>query len=152
MRRLVLISLVVLALAPSADAQTLRGPLGTDGVQLANGRGLATIVSREGAILGSVGRGSVTIRDLPHGERTSVQVWGCEQRRRLNRRTRVCAGRDVRFVVRYGAWRVTMRGRDIDASAVVEGRLTLAGTAGTFSLDGGDSLSWPRSAETFDLG
>ncbi len=152
MRRLVLISVLLLALAPTADAQLSRGLLGTDGVQLEDGRGFATVVSREGAILGSVGRGRVTIRDFPRGERTSIQVWGCERRRRLGPRTRLCIGRDIRFVVSYGAWRVAMKGRDIDASAVVDGTLTLRGTAGTFSLEGDDPRRWPRSAETFELG
>ena len=151
MRRLLLISALALALAPVADAQVVRAPFGTDGVQLENGRGTATVGSRDGAILGSVGRGRVTIRDFPRGERTSIQVSGCERRRRLGPRTRLCVGRDLRFVVRYGAWRVTMKGRDIDASAVVEGTLTLQGTAGTFSLDGGEPRRWPSSAESFEL-
>ena len=152
MRRFFLILAFALAVAPAANAQALRGPFGTDGMQLEDGRGFATVVSREGAILGSVGRGRITIRDLPRGERTSIQVSGCERRRRLDRRTRVCVGRELRFVVRYGAWRVTMRGRNIDASAVVEGTLALQGTAGTFSLDGGEARRWPRSVESFDLG
>jgi hypothetical protein len=151
MRRLVLIPILVLAVVPAGRAQTLRTPAGTDGVQLVNGRGFATFVSRQGAILGSVGRGRVTIQDFADGERTSVKVFGCERRRRPAAGTRVCIGRHLRFVVRFGAWRVTMRGRDIDASAVVEGRLTLRGTAGTYSIGGSDPRRWPRSVERFEL-
>ncbi|MDQ3865244.1 MAG: hypothetical protein M3304_00230 [Actinomycetota bacterium] len=151
MRRLVFICILVLALAPAARAQDFRALAGTEGVQLANGRGFATFVGREGAILGSVGRGTVTIQDFVGGESTSVEVFGCERRRRPALRTRVCIGRHLRFVVRFGAWRVTMRGRGIDASAVVEGRLTLRGKAGTYSIGGSDPRRWPRSVERFEL-
>ncbi len=151
MRPFALICFCVLALASPANAQAFRAGFGTDGVQLANGRGFATLVSREGAILGSVGRGSVAIQDFVGGERTSIQVSGCERRRRPALHTRVCIGRHLRFVVQYGAWRVTMRGRKIDASAVVEGRLTLQGRAGTYWLKGGDPHRWPRSVERFEL-
>ena len=151
MRRLVFICVLVLAFAPTARAQDFRALAGTEGVQLMNGRGFATFVSHEGAILGSVGRGSVTIQDFVDGAGTSIQVFGCERRRRPALRTRVCSGRHLRFVVRFGAWRVTMRGRNIDASAVVEGRLTLRGRAGTYSIGGSDRRGWPRSVERFEL-
>lgn len=144
--------LAALTLVPSAYGQLPRGlALGGDAVSLENGRGVVVVTSRDGAMLGTIARGSVRIHDMPRGHVTSVRVWGCERRRRPARRTVLCVGRGLRFRIEYGTWRATLRGRGIDASAVVEGSLAIKGTRGTLIIED-EERRWPRELETFSLG
>ncbi len=43
---------------------------------------------------------------------------------------------NLHFSIAGGAWMATLRGRGISASAVVDGKVLLRGTKGTFSIDG----------------
>jgi len=148
----VLCFLAVAIAPPVADAQLSRGLEGEGGLlALENGRGTAIVVSRDGAMLGTVARGRIAIVDLPRGERTTVELSGCERRHRY-RRTVVCSGRDLSFSVYEGRWRATLVGSGINASAVIEGSVTLKGTGGTFKLGEADARRWPRLARTFRLG
>jgi hypothetical protein len=151
MRFILLTSALTLAFASAAHGAILREPEGTERLELVNGAGVASVVSREGTILGSVGRGRIVIFDMERGAETSVRVTGCETRRRRGEATTVCIGRALRFSVVKGAWRVTMIGQNIDAAAVVEGAATIEGTRGQFSIAGGERRRWPRDAETFEL-
>ena len=153
MRRLSLLTLfLLLALAPAAQAQVPRVLEGEgDTLSLTNGRGTAIAVSRDGAMLGTVVRGRIAIVDLPRGDRTEVEVSGCERRRRI-RRTVVCTGRELSFSVVDGRWRATIIGTGINASAVLEGAVTLKGTRGRYQLGDVDARRWPRTARTLQLG
>jgi hypothetical protein len=154
MRRLVLLTAVLmLVLAPSADARLARS-LAPDGTELAleDGRGLGIVFSRDGGMYGRIDRGRILVTDFPRGGETEVDLRGCERRRRLSDMTVVCSGRALRFQILDGRWRAAIRGTGIDVAAVVTGRVTLAGTRGTYSIDGADEESWPREPETFLLG
>lgn len=152
-RPLLLTVLFALALAPGADARLDRFfAEGGDSIALENGRGTAIVVSEEGAVLGTLGRGTLIVVDVRRGPPTDVEVSGCETRRRPNVRTLVCSGRGISFSVVGGAWRAVIRGRGINASAVLSGTVTLQGSAGTYSLRHADERPWPQVARTFRLG
>ncbi len=153
-----LILLLALALAPGAQAELVVGsqPERTlvgagHSLSLEHGRGLAVVRSRDGSILGSVGRGRVRITNVARGERTKVAVSCCERTRRPNRRTIACSGRRLSFSVTGGAWKVVLSGNRVNASAVLLGAVTLRGTRGTFSIANGPERAWPRTARTFRL-
>jgi hypothetical protein len=154
MRRLAIpIALLALALAPSAQAQLARGLVpGGGALSLENGRGFAVVLSRDGGMYGQVARGRITVTDYRRGGDTEVDLRGCDRRRRVNALTVVCSGRRLRFQIVDGRWRAAIRGVGIDAAAVVSGSVTLAGTRGTYSIDGEDEESWPREPDTFILG
>ncbi len=123
-------------------------------MSLQNGRGFATVNSNagSGSSFGKVGNGRITIVDAPRGAETKVTVRNCDQIRRPNRRTTVCIGDGIGFSLVNGIWKVTLKGRGINASAVATGSLRLKGTRGRFSIDYGDYRSWPRVARTYRLG
>lgn len=155
MRRLVLLILVfafaaVPAVAHGQVPRVLEGEGET--LSLVNGRGTAIAVSRDGAMLGTVTRGRILIVDLRRGDRTTVEVSGCESRRRVNRRTVVCSGRALSFSVVDGRWRATISGTGINASAVLEGAVTLKGNRGRYKLGDDDERRWPRRGRTLPLG
>jgi hypothetical protein len=54
-----------------------------------------------------------------------------------------------------GRWRIKLRGRGVNVSAVVRGALTLdganSGDPGLYAIDGGSLRSWPRTRRTFGL-
>jgi hypothetical protein len=147
MRLFVCLVLTCLVVAPVARADSPRDlTAGGSPLSLEDGRGTAIVASREGSILGSVTRGRV------RATRGSVQ--GCETRRRINRRTVLCIGRNLTFWATGRNWRILASGNGIYASGVLKGTLTLQGTRGRYSLDagGGDSRPWPRRQRTFRIG
>jgi hypothetical protein len=152
-KRLLVLSLLALALPGAAHAQVPRVLAGEgESLSLSNGRGVAIAVARDGAMLGTVTRGRIVISDLPRGDRTSIEVSGCERRRRVTRRTVACTGRDLSFSVIDGRWRATITGTGINASAVLEGAVTIKGTRGTYKLGEAEPRRWPRRARTLQLG
>ncbi len=159
MRRFpIVLSLAALALvfaATALAAPALRDPAvaGTP-LSLVGGKGLAVVTSEDGTILGTIKQGSITFTDYPRGAATKAAPgkWGCEKRKRLNRKTVVCSGQDLHFTITGGAWMATLRGRGISASAVVVGKVLLRGTKGTFSIDGGKYQRWPLKGQTYKLG
>ncbi len=154
-RPTILIAALSLALAPAAHAESgLERALAAGGelVSLEGGRGYAAVTSRNGAMLGRVGAGRIVVKNFRRGTRTERRLWGCEVRKRIARRTVLCAGRNLSFSVVDGRWRAILRGNWINASAVVEGRVMLRGTAGTYSIAGGTPRAWPRQPRMFRLG
>ena len=151
------LALVTLAIVPSAGAAPLqREPTG-NGSQLGlyAGHGTAIVKSDDGAILGTIYKGTIIVRDPLRGPRTTVSTSGCK-RHRIDSITFSCAGRNISFSVVNGSWKVTLRGNRlgsrINASAVVSGWLRLQGTAGKFAIDNGRKRVWPHTWRTFVLG
>jgi hypothetical protein len=154
MRRLFLLTaLLALALAPSAQAQLARS-LAPDGgaLSLEDGSGMAVVVSRDGGMYGRIARGRIVVTDFRRGGDTEVDLRGCDRRRRVNDLTVVCGGRGLRFQIVDGRWRAGLRGAGIDAAAILDGNVTLAGPRGTFSIDEEDEEPWPHDPQTFMLG
>ncbi len=154
MRSLLVVAVVLIAAcaAPTAGAQSLDRFLTAGGtLSLREGAGFAHVIAR-GGVLGQIDRGRIRIRDLPDPAGTDVNVWGADWSRAIDSRTTVYGGRDLRFRALGGAWRVRMKGRGIDASAAGRGAVTLRGTRGTFSVDGGSYRDWPEDATAFRYG
>lgn len=145
--------LLALAVPPSAEAGgLLRFVAGTTkALSLERGTGMAVVRASEGAMIGSVRRGRVVVVDVRRGTRTRVRLYGCERRRTPRARTTLCAGTAIRFSVLGGAWRVSLLGRGINASARVRGSVTLKGTAGKFRIGNRARRNWPRVAHTYLL-
>jgi len=151
------LALASLVIVPSAGAAQLgREPTG-NGSQLGlyAGHGTAIVKSDDGAILGTIYKGTIIVRDPVRGARTVVSTSGCK-RHRIDAITFSCAGRNISFSVVDGQWKVTLKGlrlgSRINASAVVSGWLRLQGTSGKFAIDNGRKRFWPRAWRTFVLG
>ena len=148
-----LIALIGLAFAPTANAQFERALAeGGQSLSLEDGRGRAVVASQDGVMFAKVGRGRIVVRNYARGAHTEWNLSGCDRRTRVARRV-VCVGRSLSLSVVDGRWRVALRGRNIDAGAVLQGSVTIEGTAGTYAIgDPEEKRSWPRSARTFSLG
>ncbi len=159
-RSLIVLSLVASAFALTFAATASAGPaervpaVAGKPLQLWGGKGLAVVTSQDGTILGTMKQGSITLTDYPRGKATTFAVrdWGCEKRKRLNKKTIVCSGQDLHYSIAGGAWLVSLKGRGIAASAVVAGKVLLRGTKGTFSIDMGKRQKWPTTGQTYKLG
>jgi hypothetical protein len=162
-RRLILpLTLAALALAASAPALpaslTSARVRGSEGLELSAGRGYAVLADR-GAALGNVRRGWIRVTNIPGGGSPSGWVRGCETRSgRLSGRL-YCAGTGLRFWVKDGPWRIRIKGRGINVSAVMRGRVGLdrAGCSRrmfrnekcTFKIGGGRERRWPATLKFF---
>jgi hypothetical protein len=154
MRFLLAVIVAVLAAfaAPTAGAQTFDRYLTAGGtLSLRDGVGSARVMA-QGGVLGQLDRGRVVIRDFPDRGGTDINVWGEDWTRVIDSRATVYGGTELRFRALGGAWRVRMKGRGIDVSAAGRGAVTLSGTGGTFSLDGGFYRDWPDEATRFRYG
>jgi hypothetical protein len=155
MRRLLLLALggalaLALSSATHGSALTAARTPGSVGVSLRDGVGNAA-VSNRGSLLVRVGRGRISVTDLPGGSRPSVS---CDRRGlRRSSSTVVYRGRGVSCHVFGTSWRVRIRGRNIDADGVVRGYLTLdrEGTRGRYSIDERPYRLWPATRTRFRL-
>ncbi len=146
------LGLTVVAPAAGAPAGLERlAAADTDYVDLKDGRGTAVFKVR-GGMFGHVGRGTLRVVDLPRGKQTTVSVDGAERVRYVNDLVTVYGGRELNFYIYGGWWRVQMKGRNIDASAVARGRLVLFGRSGEYQIDYGDWAAWPEERRIFRLG
>jgi len=152
-RSLVLLLTVLAIVLATASTAAARPVLRTDqenGIELADGSGRTTIVLR-GAMIGSVGSGTVWVTDLPDKTTTDIFVAGDDESYALTLRTTVYKGNDIRLRVFRGRWRVRIKGSGINLSAVGNGTVGLAGR-GRYSLAGGPYRSWTADWRTFKLG
>jgi hypothetical protein len=152
-RRLVLCTAVLALLlgwASTAGARPLLRADQENGIELADGTGRTTIVLR-GALIGSIGSGTVWVTDLPDRADTDIFVAGDDESYQLDPRTTVYKGDNIRFRVFRGRWRVRIKGTDINLSAVGTGTVGLAGR-GRYSLAGGPYRPWTLDWKTFKLG
>jgi hypothetical protein len=131
----ILALLVALVVAMPASARTAER-----GIELVDGSGRAVLALR-GSVLGVLGQGRLTVTVLVGRERPQVLVEGHAWSRRTGATT-VYGGRDIRFRVFRGSWRIHMTGREINASAVGRGLVGLGGT-GRYALSGGEYVAWP---------
>jgi hypothetical protein len=139
---------LVLAVAALVASGTASAAASESGIELAGGTGRA-VLALEGAVLGSIDRGRITI-EVRRGD-PLVLVQGYEWQRDGLDGTTTYGGREMRFRVFRGAWRVTLQGSGIDASAVGPGTIGLRGS-GRYSLDGGEYHPWPEEYRVIVLG
>jgi len=138
----------LVALAALAAAGTASAAPADAGVELTGGSGKA-VVALDGAVLGSLDRGRITV--VTRRGDPLVLVQGYEWIRSGEDGSTVYGGHDMRFRVFRGAWRVTLQGGGIDASAVGTGSIGLRGN-GRYSIDGGAYRAWPDDYKVILLG
>jgi opacity protein-like surface antigen len=154
MRRLLTFAVLALALAlPAGAAARLNGP--DDGtLSVKDTRGIVTIQGR-GAVIGSFGKGQVTINDPVDGDGTGPIVTGDEWSKDKSETASVWGGTRVRFRIIGGTFRIVVRGRGINLSFVGRGNIILNGQGteddGSYATNGGDYNLIPAFALPFAL-
>ena len=137
-----LLLLVLLALAlPLAAAAGLRAGEGTLSVE--NARGKVTVQAK-GAILGRIHVGSVVVYDLTPNDAYEPYISGDDYVKLVGETGIQYGGRNLRFRLIGGAYRIVVRGTGIDLSivangtALLEGDTSAPGGPGVYSTDGTD--------------
>jgi hypothetical protein len=136
-RSLVLVALLALVvpLAGYAAARAGEGTLSVD-----NGRGKVTVQAK-GAILGRIASGSVVVYDLTPNDLYEPFISGDDYVRLVGETGIQYGGRNLRFRLIGGSYRVVVKGAGIDLSVVANGFAVLEGDTeapGVYSTDGAD--------------
>jgi len=155
MRRLTLLSLLALVLA--APAFALPGSDSDGTLSVKRGRGYVGL-NFNGAALGKLSHGRVTISDPVDSDGPGPDFWGCDKKRDVSDTTTVCSGDDIRWRAIGGKYRIGVKGFGIYLSAVGHGTVFLDGRGeesdrpdGVYSFNGDDYQSLPDDATTFVL-
>jgi hypothetical protein len=158
--RLLLVPFILLVAAfPSA---ALSGATAGEGsLAVRDGRGKVTLVVR-GSLIGRYGNGSLTIEELSNDGDAVPVVRGYERVRwARNGNMRTYTGRDVRFRLIGGRYRVQFNGKALYFSLVGKGRAMLDGNGsmenrifydGFYSLNGLEEESLPDEPTWLVLG
>jgi hypothetical protein len=158
MRRL-LVPLLILASAFPAVGFADRAP--ADGsLAVRDGRGKVQLAVR-GSIIGRLGNGSITIEELSSDADSEPVVRGYKTFRwGRNANTRTYTGKNVRFRLIGGRYRVTFNGKGLFLSLVGKGRVMLDGVGsveegifydGFYSLNDSEEESLPDDVEWLNL-
>jgi hypothetical protein len=155
MRRL--LTFAVLALALALPAGVSARPSGTnDGtLSVKDARAIVTIQGR-GGVIGSLGKGSVTISDPIDGDGTGPIVTGDDfPPIERNDTTTTWRGNKVRFRIIGGWFKIVVRGRGVNLSFVGKANVILNGLGteddGSYAVNGGDYNLIPAFALPFAL-
>jgi hypothetical protein len=159
MRRL-LVPLLLLATAVPTAALAARTAPADGTLAVRDGRGKVQLTIK-GSLIGRLGNGSITIEELAPDEDTEPVVRGYKTFKwGRNNNVRTYTGRNVRFRLIGGRYRVVFNGKGLFFSAVGKGRVTLDGTGsmadgvfydGFYSLNGSEEESLPDDATSFNL-
>jgi hypothetical protein len=154
MRRLLTFAVLVAALAVPAGAAA-RSSSATDGtLSVKDARGVITIQGH-GAVIGSVGKGSVMINDPIDGDGTGPIVSGDEWSKDRTDTATIWGGWGVRFRNIGGTFKVVVRGRGINLSFVGKANVIVNGAGtdddGSYAVNGGDYNLIPAFALPFAL-
>lgn len=125
----------VLPLAGYAAVRAGEGTLSVD-----DGRGRVTVQAK-GAIIGRIAGGSVIVHDLTPNDPFEPYVSGDDYVRVIGETGIQYGGRNLRFRLIGGSYRVIVKGTGIDLSVVANGYATLEGDTddpGVYSIDGTD--------------
>jgi hypothetical protein len=138
-RSLVLVALLAL-LVPLAGYAAVRAGEGTLSVD--NGRGKVTVQAK-GAILGRIASGSVVVYDLTPNDLYEPYISGDDYVRLVGETGIQYGGRNLRFRLIGGSYRVVVKGAGVDLSVVANGFAILEGDTeapdpGVYSIDGAD--------------
>jgi hypothetical protein len=134
-KSLALLTLLALAV-PLAGYAAVRAGEGTLSVD--NGRG-KVVVQAKGAILGRLSSGSVIVYDLTPNDAFEPYVSGDDYVRLVGETGIQYGGRNLRFRLIGGSYRVVVKGSGIDLSVVANGFAILEGDPdepGVYSVDG----------------
>lgn len=136
-RSLALVALLALTI-PLAGYAAVRAGEGSLSVE--NGRGKVTVQAK-GAILGKIAGGSVVIFDLTPNDAYEPYVSGDDYVRLVGETGIQYGGRNLRFRMIGGSYRVVIKGTGIDLSVVANGFAVLEGDTnepGVYSADGAE--------------
>ncbi len=123
-------------------------------LSIQNGKGVVQIAAR-GTIIGRIDQGTVLAIDRnPNDGSTPIVKGGRIRQVTLTRQLH--QGRNIRFRLVGGFYRLKVQGRGISLSAVGRGAVTLNGDerfadTGVYSLNGGDWVPVPYDLETVQL-
>ena len=159
MRRLLVPLLLLTTAVPAAAFAERAGPTdGTLAVRDARGKVQMTV---KGSLIGRLGNGSITIEELAPDDDTEPVVRGYKTFKwGKSGNVRTYTGKNVRFRLIGGRYRVVFNGKGLFFSLVGKGRVTLDGSGsvedgifydGFYSLNGGEEESLPDDAQTFNL-
>jgi hypothetical protein len=159
MRRL-LVPLLILGAAFPAAGLAARAPAPDGTLAVRDGRGKVQLKVK-GSLIGRFANGSVTIEELAPDEGTEPVVRGYRTVRwGRNGKVRTYTGRNVRFRLIGGRYRVTFNARGIFFSLVGKGNVQLDGNGsvddgvfydGFYSLNGSEEESLPDDATWLNL-
>jgi hypothetical protein len=159
MRRL-LVPLLILAAAVPAAALSARAPQPTDGtLAVRDGRGKVTVVIK-GSLIGRFGSGTLKIEDLDGNEGSDPVVRGYKTVKWGRGNAPTYSGKNVRFRLIGGRFRVQFSGKGLFFSLVGHGKVLLDGSGsltdrifydGFYSLNGAEEESLPDDPMWFQL-
>jgi hypothetical protein len=160
MRRLLVPLLLLTTVVPAAAFAESAGPApdGTLAVRDARGKVSMTV---KGSLIGRIANGSIVIEELAPDDDTEPVVRGYKTFRwGRNGNVRTYTGKNVRFRLIGGRYKVTFNGKGLFFSLVGKGRVTLDGNGsvqagifydGFYSLNGSEEESLPDDAQSFNL-
>ena len=154
MRRLCIILLCGLIAIPAAMAATRAAG---DGVlEVFHGYGVVTLSGTRGTAWGQIANGQLIVTDYVAGD-GSILVSGADDVNQISANVTVYRGKDMRFRVTGGRYKLRFNGDDINLSAVGVGSARLAGdpTAddpGDYALDNGKRVAMPLNPRTVTFG
>jgi hypothetical protein len=150
MRRLLVPFLILATLFPAVALSSSTGP--SDGtLAVRDARGKITLVLR-GSLIGRFGNGTLKIEDLAANEGADPVVRGYEKVKWGRGNAPTYSGRNVRFRIIGGHYRVTFSAKAVYFSLVGKGRVLLDGSGsveegvfydGFYSLNGAGEESLP---------
>jgi hypothetical protein len=156
LRRLIFVAGLALLLAVPATAGKARPKPGDGTLSVRDGRGTVHFIAR-GTVIGRVDVGEVVAVDRnPFDDNEPILRGGRSPRGGQTETTTTRVGRNIRFRLTGGAYRLTIRGRGIDLAAVGKGSVTLNGDerfadTGLYSLNGGEFNPVPYERTTLQL-
>ena len=152
MRRLVLLALFAVLAVPAAALAAERAA--DDGtLSVVNADGVVNVVAR-GGVIGSCDQCRVWITDPVAGDGTGAVVTGWEDKDDINDTKSKWSGKDVRFKLIGGAFKLRVLGSGITLYAVGKGSGSLRGAitnTGTWSLNDATPRQLPDTMKPFLL-
>jgi hypothetical protein len=158
MRRL-LVPLLILAAAIPAAAFAARAPQPDGTLAVRDGRGKVTVVIK-GSLIGRFGSGTLKIEDFDADEGSDPVVRGYRTVKWGRGNAPTYSGKNVRFRLIGGRFRVQFSGKGLFFSLVGHGKVMLDGSGsiedrifydGFYSLNGAEEESLPDDAQWFQL-
>ena len=152
MRRLLVPLLILAALSPAAALSAIAGKGPTDGTMtVRDGRGKLTLVIK-GSLIGRFANGTLKIEDLDRNEGSDPVVRGYKTVKWGRGNSPTYSGKNVRFRLIGGRYRVNFTGKGLNFSLVARGRVLIDGNGslgdgifydGFYSLNGSEEESLP---------
>lgn len=127
-----------------------------DGVlEVFHGYGVVTLAGTRGTAWGQIAKGQLIVTDYIAGD-GSILVSGADDVNPISANVTVYSGKDMRFRVTGGRYKLRFNGSDINLSAVGVGSARLAGDpdaddAGDYAIDG-KRVSVPLTPRTVTFG